>query len=80
MPPVCFLNRTKNLHQSDELHFISDSLECRDDGTFILFVDEVFDGIGVQHFKERLDLQLQQWEYSACVLQQQQYAPCADQR
>ena len=45
-----------HLCQSDELHFISDSLECRDNGTFILFVDEVFDGIGVQYFKERLDL------------------------
>ena len=26
MRPVCCLNRTKNLHQSDGLHFISDSL------------------------------------------------------
>ena len=25
MRPVCLLNRTKNLHQSDGLHFISDS-------------------------------------------------------
>ena len=27
MRPVCLLDRTKNLHQSDRLHFISDSLE-----------------------------------------------------
>jgi len=26
MRPVCLLDRTKNLHQSDGLHFISDSL------------------------------------------------------
>ena len=26
MRPVCLLDRTKNLHQSDRLHFISDSL------------------------------------------------------
>ncbi|ERJ90454.1 hypothetical protein HMPREF1992_01718 [Selenomonas sp. oral taxon 892 str. F0426] len=26
MRPVCFLGRTKILHQSDGLHFISDSL------------------------------------------------------
>ena len=25
MRPVCLLDRTKNLHQSDRLHFISDS-------------------------------------------------------
>ena len=31
-------------------------LECRDDGTFILFVDKVLDRIGVQHFKECLNL------------------------
>ena len=28
MRPVCLLVRTKNLRQSDGLHFISDSLEC----------------------------------------------------
>ena len=27
MCPICFLNRTQNLRQSDGLHFISDSLE-----------------------------------------------------
>ena len=27
MRPVCLLDRTKNLHQSDGLHFISDSLK-----------------------------------------------------
>ena len=27
MRPVCLLNRTKNLRQSDGLHFISDSLK-----------------------------------------------------
>ena len=27
MRPVCLLDRTKNLYQSDGLHFISDSLE-----------------------------------------------------
>ena len=29
MRPVCLLDRTKNLHQSDGLHFISDSLQGR---------------------------------------------------
>ena len=29
MRPVCLLDRTKNLHQSDRLHFISDSLAIR---------------------------------------------------
>ena len=27
MRPVCLLDRTKNLHQFDGLHFISDSLD-----------------------------------------------------
>ena len=29
MRPVCLLDRTKNLYQSDRLHFISDSLYLR---------------------------------------------------
>ena len=29
MRPVCLLDRTKNLHQFDGLHFISDSLELQ---------------------------------------------------
>ena len=36
MRPVCLLDRTKNLYQSDRLHFISDSLMKRAVSAFLL--------------------------------------------
>ena len=38
MRPVCFLGRTKNLHQYDGLHFISDSLFHEGSGTMKLLL------------------------------------------